>query len=125
MKDVESITGGVTAGLMAAIAAIDMVWFSFLLPIVLANVSILAGIHVYICREWQLKLAVTPLVVAGLCHLYHAYTNYPTLEISQLTISLYAIGILTTLAYVIWNKRKPGTSKKDREDPPLYAKVVK
>lgn len=107
------MAGSMASGFVGAISVWDVESAAMLLSVAASTVVLLAGVWIYISREWRLKLIITPLFVS--CAAYMSYVIWlPPNDVADYAMqALDSIGIITLILYLTWNRRSHGKSQKE------------
>ena len=125
-------TAGIAGGMTVGVGMVNLEWLAFLLAIMASSIAVSAGMAAYICREWQLKIAITPLFMSGAVYLAYTFGLTPNASVGAFCQLLDSIGIIAILAYVTWNRRKNRAirqakkkANQEKEAPPPQMRVVR
>jgi O-antigen/teichoic acid export membrane protein len=129
MKGTSAALVGVMSGLVGGVSLSDAELAATFSSIAASAIVVIATLFVYLYREWQAKLAITPLFVGALIYLNYAFFITPLQTADYLCQIIDSIGIIAIISYTVWNRRKPcekseKASTKEKDHPTQEMRVI-
>lgn len=106
MKGISAALTGVATGVIGGVGAFNVEMGAIMLSLAASSIVITASFMIYCTREWQARVAITPLFAGSIIYLSYAFILEPSISADYMCQLIDSVGIITIVIYTIWNRRK-------------------